>query len=133
MEKPMTEVPDDLRYSSDHLWVRPAAVDGVVRVGVTDFAQDSLGDVVDVSLPRLGDAVRAGTPCGDIESTKSVNDLIAPVTGTVRARNDNLVGDPGLVNSDPYGQGWLFDAETDAARPLSGLLDAAAYRTLAGA
>jgi glycine cleavage system H lipoate-binding protein len=86
----MPDIPADLRYSKDHLWPRPCAGVGVVRVGVTDFAQQSLGDVVDVTLPRPGDTVQAGQACGDIESVKSVSDLIAPVTGTVRTRNHDL-------------------------------------------
>jgi glycine cleavage system H protein len=132
----MSDIPAGLRYSQDHLWARPDGGTSVVRVGVTDFAQRSLGDVVDVTLPRLGETVTAGQPCGDIESTKSVNDLITPVTGTVRARNDDLPGAPELVNSDPYGQGWMFEVETGPAtlaQQLSRLLDADAYHALAGA
>ena len=86
---------------------------GRVRVGVTDFAQQSLGDVVQVTLPDLGETIKAGQACGDIESVKSVNDLVAPVAGTVRARNDDLAATPELVNTDPYGQGWMFEAEID--------------------
>ena len=132
----MTDAPSDLRYSSDHLWARVLADDGVVRVGVTDFAQQSLGDVVDVTLPRLGETVRAGEPCGDIESTKSINDLVAPVTGTVRARHDDLASTPELVNSDPYGQGWMFEVETEPAsldQQLAVLMDARAYGEMVGA
>jgi len=108
----------------------------VVRVGVTDFAQQALGDVVEVTLPRLGETVRADEACGDIESVKSVSDLIAPVTGTVRTRNDALTRTPELVNTDPYGQGWLFEAEADPSalsQQLASLMDAGAYRSLAGA
>ena len=125
----MSEVPD-------HLWARRDAGTNVVRIGVTDFAQDSLGDVVDVTLPAPGAAVEAGEACGTIESVKSVSDLIAPVTGTVRAANDELARDPGLVNSDPYGQGWMFEVEVDPAtadRQLVNLMDGTAYRRLAGA
>jgi glycine cleavage system H protein len=132
----MYDIPADLRYSQDHLWVRLGAGTGLVRVGVTDFAQQSLGDVVEVTLPGLGEAVWAGEARGDIESVKSVNDLIAPVAGTVRARNDDLASTPELVNTDPYGQGWMFEAEIDPATldgQLAGLLDADAYRKLAGA
>jgi len=131
----VSDIPADLRYSTDHLWVRPAA-DGLVRLGVTDFAQQSLGDVVDVSPPKPGDTVTAGQACGDIESVKSLSDLIAPVTGTVRARNEDLAAAPDLVNSDPYGQGWLFEVQTDPAtlgQQLAALIDADAYRDLAGA
>jgi glycine cleavage system H protein len=131
----MSDIPADLRYSTDHLWVRPGA-DGLVRVGVTDFAQQSLGDVVDVSAPKPGDTVTAGQAGGDIESVKSVSDLIAPVTGTVCARNEDLPDAPDLVNSDPYGQGWLFEVQTDPAtlgQQLAALMDADAYRGLVGA
>src|SRR5215813_14928360 len=103
----MSEIPADLRYSQDHLWVRRDSGTSLVRVGVTDFAQDSLGDVLEVTLPGLGDAVEAGEACGTIESAKSISDLIAPVTGTVRATNDHLSSNPSLVNSDPYGEGWI--------------------------
>jgi glycine cleavage system H protein len=132
----MYDIPADLRYSQDHLWVRPGAGAGLVRAGVTGFAQQSLGDVVQVTLPRPGEAVKAGQACGDIESVKSVSDLIAPVTGTVRSRNDDLDGAPELVNTDPYGQGWMFEVETDPAtlgQQLAALMDARAYRDLAGA
>jgi glycine cleavage system H protein len=132
----MSDIPADLRYSPDHLWVRFGTGSGLVRVGVTDFAQDSLGDVVAVTLPWLGETLTAGQACGDIESVKSVNDLIAPVAGTVRTRNDDLAATPELVNTDPYGQGWMFEAEIDPStldRQLGGLLDADAYGSLAGA
>jgi glycine cleavage system H protein len=128
-------IPDDLKYGQDHLWAQPST-DGRVRVGLTDFAQQSLGDVVDISLPRLDQAVSAGETCGDIESVKSLSDLIAPVTGTVRARNDELADAPELVNSDPYGRGWLFELEADPAtlsKQFDALLDAGAYRNLTGA
>jgi glycine cleavage system H protein len=132
----MTDIPADLRYSKDHLWARSGTDAGVVRVGVTDFAQQSLGDVVDVTLPEPGDMVTAGEACGEIESVKSLSDLVAPVTGTVRARNDDLAGTPELVNTDPYGQGWIFEVETDPAtlgQQLAALMDADAYRALTGA
>jgi|ERR1700745_240838 glycine cleavage system H protein len=131
----MSDIPADLRYSTDHLWVRPGA-GGLVRVGVTDFAQQSLGDVVDVSPPKPGDTVTAGQACGDIESVKSVSDLVAPVTGTVRARNEDLAEASDLVNSDPYGQGWLFEIQSDPAilgQQLAALMDADAYHGLVGA
>ena len=132
----MPVIPADLKYGQDHMWARPNANGGLVRVGLTDFAQGSLGDVVDVSLPEVGDTVDAGEPCGDIESVKSVNDLIAPVSGTVRRRNDELDNAPELINSDPYGQGWMFEIETDATTletQLGALLDAHAYGALTGA
>jgi glycine cleavage system H protein len=130
----MPDIPTGLAYSPDHLWARPGA--SLIRVGVTDFAQESLGDVVDVTMPEVGDTVRAGEACGDIESVKSVSDLIAPVTGTVRRRNADLTGAPELVNTDPYGQGWMFDVEIDPAtadQQLAVLLDPGAYRELVGA
>ena len=131
----MPDFPADLRYGKDHLWARPGARASLVRVGVTDFAQRSLGDVVAVTLPSVGDTVTAGEPCGDIESVKSVNDLVAPVTGMVRSRNDDLTDTPELVNTDPYGQGWMFEVEADPAtlgKQLAALLDAGAYRLVAG-
>jgi glycine cleavage system H protein len=131
----MSDTPDDLRYSRDHLWVRREAGDGMLQAGVTDFAQQSLGDVVDVRPPGPGDAITAGEPCGEIESTKSINELIAPVTGTIRERNDDLSGSPDLVNADPYGQGWIFDVEVDAStldRQLASLLGAADYHAVTG-
>jgi glycine cleavage system H protein len=131
----MSDIPADLRYSPDHLWVRRGTA-GLVRVGVTDFAQRSLGDVVEVTLPGLGETLKAGQACGDIESVKSVNDLVAPVAGTVRARNDDLASAPEVVNTDPYGQGWMFEAEVDPStldQQLASLMDAGAYRRLAGA
>lgn len=125
----MSDAPNDLRYSRDHLWVRVNADTGLLRAGVTDFAQQSVGDVVEVTLPEPGVPVTAGDPCGEIESTKSVNDLIAPVSGTIRTRNDELDGQPELVNADPYGQGWMFDVEIDpsacSVRTGIGLTDAA--------
>jgi glycine cleavage system H protein len=132
----MPDIPADLKYSHDHLWARPDAGTGLVRVGVTDFAQQALGDVVAVTLPATGDKVSAGEPCGDIESVKSVNDLVTPVTGTVSARNDNLEEAPDLVNSDPYGQGWMIEVDADPATlgdQLAALMDPAAYRELTGA
>jgi glycine cleavage system H protein len=131
----MTDIPADLRYSKDHLWARPDEATGRVRVGVTDFAQQSLGDVIDVSQPRPGETVTAGEPCGDVESTKSLNDLVAPVSGTVVTGNEELTASPELVNTDPYGQGWMFDVDTDPAmlgEQLAVLMDAAAYRQLVG-
>ena len=132
----MTDIPADLRYSKDHLWARPGADTGLVRVGVTDFAQQSLGDVVDVTLPKPGDTVTAGEACGDVESVKSLSDLVAPVTGTSRARNDALADAPELVNIDPYGRGWMLEIETNPvtlSQQLAALMDARAYRDLVGA
>lgn len=118
-------IPDDLRYTAEHEWVRPSG--GTVRVGITDFAQDSLGDIVFVELPESGRAVTAGESVGELESTKSVSDLYSPVAGTVTARNEAVVADPALVNTDPYGEGWLVEIELADASAVDGLLDAAAY------
>lgn len=118
--------PEDLRYTSDHEWVRESGA-GVVRVGITHYAQDALGDVVYVSLPAVGDVVEAGGSCGEVESTKSVSDLYAPLPGTITAVNDALDATPELVNSDPYGEGWMYELQLADGTDTSGLLDAAAY------
>ena len=127
----MSDIPADLRYTVEHEWVRRSG-DDTVRVGITDFAQSALGDVVFVQLPDVGSEVAAGEAFGEVESTKSVSDLFAPVSGTVSAVNGDLEGNPQLVNSDPYGGGWLLDVRvSDVAgleSALSGLLDAEAYR-----
>jgi len=108
------EYPQDLRYTPEHEWVR-AGSDGVVRVGITAFAQDALGDIVFVSLPAVGDSVTAGDTCGEVESTKSVSDLYAPLSGEVVAVNEALDSAPELVNTDPYGQGWMYDVKLSEA------------------
>ncbi len=121
--------PEDLKYTSEHEWVRsPGEAEGSVRVGITHFAQDALGDIVYVSLPEVGTTIEAGSSVGELESTKSVSDIYAPVSGTVTARNEALDGTPELVNSDPYGEGWLFEVEPSDASAVDGLLDAAAYQ-----
>lgn len=121
-------VPSELKYSSDHEWVRS---DGAtVRVGITDYAQDSLGDVVFVELPEVGASVEAGATLGEVESTKSVSDLYAPVSGTVAEVNTALEDTPELLNSDPYGEGWVCVIEVAADAGTEGLLDAAAYGEL---
>jgi glycine cleavage system H protein len=121
--------PEDLKYTAEHEWVRTdTGAQGTVRVGITDYAQDALGDVVFVTLPAVGDEVTAGQTCGEIESTKSVSDVYAPVTGRVAAVNDALDSNPELLNSDPYGEGWMFDIETGDAEATAGLLDASAYQ-----
>ncbi|WP_110183476.1 glycine cleavage system protein GcvH [Nocardioides solisilvae] len=117
--------PEDLKYSSEHEWVR--VEDGRARVGITHFAQDALGDIVYVSLPEVGDQVTAGETCGELESTKSVSDLYAPVGGEVVARNEALDSTPELVNNDPYAGGWLFEVAVTDASQLEGLMDAATY------
>jgi glycine cleavage system H protein len=119
--------PEDLRYTSDHEWVKDQG-DGVVRVGVTAYAQDALGDVVYVSLPAVGDELTAGDACGEVESTKSVSDLYAPVAGEVVAVNDGLDATPELINSDPYGEGWMMEIRVADDAELDGLLDVGAYR-----
>jgi glycine cleavage system H protein len=121
-------VPDQLRYSSDHEWV---SRDGSrVRIGITDYAQDSLGDVVFVQLPALGETFNAGDTIGEVESTKSVSDIYAPVSGSVTAVNDALVDSPQLLNEEPYGDGWICELELADASQIDGMLDAAAYRGL---
>jgi glycine cleavage system H protein len=122
-------IPDDLRYTPEHEWVRTTG-DGTVRVGVTDYAQESLGDIVFVQLPEPGSTVEAGEPLGEIESTKSVSDLFAPVAGTVSVRNDDLDAQPELVNTDPYGEGWMVEITVSDPSTLDGLLDAKAYEEL---
>ncbi len=123
------EYPQDLRYTAEHEWVL-AGSDGVVRIGITAFAQDALGDVVYVSLPSVGDTLAAGDSCGEIESTKSVSDLYAPLAGQVVAVNEALTTTPELVNSDPYGQGWMYDVLLSEAGAAESLLDLEAYRAL---
>ncbi|KZS60857.1 glycine cleavage system protein GcvH [Mycobacterium ostraviense] len=127
----MSDIPPDLHYTAEHEWVRHTA-DDTVRVGITDFAQSALGDVVFVQLPAVGDEVTAGESFGEVESTKSVSDLYAPVSGTVAAVNSDLEGTPQLVNSDPYGDGWLLDLQVESSAAveaaLAALLDAEAYR-----
>jgi len=123
------EYPQDLRYTAEHEWVRVGS-DGVVRVGITAFAQNALGDVVYVSLPAVGDSVSAGDSCGEVESTKSVSDIYAPVSGEVMAVNVTLDSAPELVNTDPYGEGWMYDVKPAKTDEAGSLLDLAAYRAL---
>ena len=121
-------IPSDLRYSREHEWVR---VDGsVARIGITDFAQDSLGDVVFVQLPDVGLEIVAGASASEIESTKSVSDVYVPVSGEVRAVNEALVENPELINSDPYGEGWILEVALADPSELDALLDADAYRAV---
>jgi glycine cleavage system H protein len=119
--------PEDLKYTTDHEWIRVAA-NGVIRFGITEYAQDALGDIVYVSLPEVGAAVEAGSTCGELESTKSVSDVYAPITGEVVARNDALDATPELVNTDPYGAGWLFEVVPSAGAAPEGLMDASTYQ-----
>jgi len=120
------EYPDELRYTSDHEWVN--RVGERVRIGITAYAQDALGDIVFVSLPDVGATVSAGSSVGEVESTKSVSDLYAPVSGTVVALNDALQDEPNLVNTDPYGEGWMFEVEPAEAGAVDGLLTSEQYR-----
>ncbi len=122
------QIPGGLRYSKDHEWV--AATGDVVRLGITDYAQDALGDVVYVALPELGARFDAGAAIGEVESTKSVSEVYAPVSGTVRAVNDQLRDAPEILNADPYGQGWICELEVTDAAQVDGLLDASDYAKL---
>jgi glycine cleavage system H protein len=128
----MSDVPDDLKYTAEHEWVRVTSGSNTVRVGITDYAQDALGDVVYVSLPEVGASIAKGAAVGEVVSTKSVSDIYAPLTGTVSARNDKLDETPDLINSDPYGEGWMLELEVGDPAELDGLLDAAAYSARAG-
>ena len=122
------QVPDELRYSTEHEWV---SVDGVrARVGITDYAQDALGDVVYVDLPDVGLAVTAGSTCAEVESTKSVSEIYTPLSGVVVEVNPALNDAPELINQEPYGTGWIFAVEMSDTAELDGLLDAASYRKL---
>lgn len=125
------QVPADLAYSSDHEWIRRSG--GTVRIGITDYAQDALGDVVFVQVPSVGTTVTKGQSFSEVESTKSVSDIYAPVSGKVTAVNDALGNTPELVNSDPYGEGWICEIEMSNDADLGDLLDAAGYSALTGA
>lgn len=121
-------IPDDLRYSRDHEWAR--AEGPTVRVGITDYAQDALGDVVFVDLPQVGATVSVGGALGEVESTKSVSEIYAPVSGSVSSVNAALTSSPELINTDPYGEGWICEITLADAGDLDALLDADGYRTL---
>jgi len=123
-------IPAECKYTAEHEWVRPTGDDGVVRVGITHYAQGALGDIVYVSLPETGTALSAGQTFGEIESTKSVSDIYAPVSGTITGRNARLETEPELVNSDPYGDGWIVEVTLADGAALEGLLDAAGYQSL---
>ena len=124
--------PENLRYTSDHEWVSEPNEDGLVRVGITSYAQEALGDIVYVSVPSVASDVATGERLGEVESTKSVSDIYAPVTGAVVARNERLDQQPELLNSDPYGDGWIAEIRPADPAALDGLLDAAAYGALVG-
>ncbi len=120
------DYPENLRYTAEHEWVRPGS--DAVRVGITGYAQEALGDIVFISLPDDGTRVKAGQPCGEVESTKSVSEIYAPVTGTVTARNPALEEAPELANADPYGEGWMFEVRPDDPGEVEGLLSAEEYQ-----
>nr|WP_206426120.1 glycine cleavage system protein GcvH [Nakamurella antarctica] len=130
-ERSKPVIPDELRYSAEHEWVRTGE-ENVVRVGITDFAQGALGDIVFVQLPDLGAAVTAGDSVGEVESTKSVSELFTPLSGTVVTRNESLDSAPELVNSDPYGEGWMFELEIGEVSAVDDLLDSDAYAEITG-
>jgi glycine cleavage system H protein len=122
--------PDDLRYTAEHEWVRsPGEAEGSVRVGITHFAQEQLGDIVYVQLPAVGDEITAGGVCGELESTKSVSELFAPLSGTVVARNDELDAAPEQVNADPYGAGWMIEIVPADPGAVDQLLTSDDYRS----
>ncbi len=125
------EYPDNVHYTADHEWVQETP-EGTVRVGITAYAQDALGDVVYVSLPTVGDTVAAGDSCGEVESTKSVSDIYAPVSGEVTAVNAALDSAPELINSAPYAEGWMYELRPSDSGLPDGLMDAAAYRESLG-
>ena len=122
----MSSIPDNLQYTKEHEWV--VATDNIYRMGITDYAQGALGDIVYVQLPKVGESVAADKVCGEVESTKSVSEIFAPVSGKVVAVNDSLANAPETINSDPYGAGWLADIEVSA--PVAGLLSADEYRQI---
>lgn len=124
-------VPEELRYTAEHEWIGRDD-DAVVRIGITDYAQDALGDVVYVQVPEVGSTVSAGQSFGEVESTKSVSEIYAPVAGTIETVNDALIDSPGLLNDDPYGEGWICTIRLSDPAAVDGLLDATAYRSLLG-
>lgn len=127
----MSNIPADLKYTAEHEWVQ-VIDENTIRFGITDYAQDALGDIVFVSLPNVGDNLTAGSTCGEVESTKSVSDIYAPVSGQVVARNDAIETAPDTLNTDPYTNGWIVDVKVDgnASELASALLDAAGYQAL---
>jgi glycine cleavage system H protein len=119
--------PEELRYTAEHEWVSSPNEDGIVRIGITAYAQEALGDIVYVSVPGVGTDLGAGESLGEVESTKSVSDIYAPVAGSVVARNERLDAQPELLNTDPYGDGWIAELRPADAAAVDGLLDAASY------
>ena len=128
----MSEIPTNLKYTSEHEWIEILSSEKV-RVGITDFAQKALGDIVYVLTPKVGDAVRAGGVCGEVESTKSVSEIYSPVNGTVSAINDSVIANPESINESPYGSGWLFEISSVTASDLDSLLDSSGYLALTSA
>ena len=126
----MTNIPAELAYTEEHEWVEDLHEDNTFRVGITDHAQNELGEVVFVQLPEVGDTVAAGDVVGEVESTQSVSDLFAPVSGEIVSVNDDLVDNPGALNESPYGSGWLFTVRVDSSDAAGQLLDADAYQQL---
>lgn len=128
----MSEIPGNLKYTSEHEWIEILSSEKV-RVGITDFAQKALGDIVYVLTPKVGDTVRAGGVCGEVESTKSVSEIYSPVNGTISAINDSVIANPESINESPYGSGWLFEISSVAASELDSLLDSSGYLALTSA
>jgi glycine cleavage system H protein len=128
----VSDYPEDLKYTSEHEWVR-SGNGSTVRVGITEYAADQLGDIVFASLPSVGESVAAGDACGELESTKSVSDIFTPVPGVISAVNTLLDSNPETVNADPYGDGWLFELEMEEGADLEDLLDADGYAEQVGA
>jgi len=128
----MSNIPADLSYTAEHEWVSAPNADGIVRVGITDFAQDALGDVVYAQLPEPGTTVNGNDVVGEVESTKSVSDIYAPVSGEIVSRNEALDSDSALINSDPYGDGWLFEVKLSEADAIESLLSASEYEQQVG-
>lgn len=126
----MSQIPAELEYTKEHEWVAPTSTAGTIRMGITDFAQGALGDIVYVQMPKVGEAVTEDKVCGEVESTKSVSEIFSPVSGTITAVNEALTNNPELVNSDPYGAGWLAEISVSTA-PVS-LLTAAQYGEITG-
>jgi glycine cleavage system H protein len=125
----VSSVPTNLRYTKEHEWVEETAP-GRYRIGITDYAQSALGDIVYLQMPKVGDSIEAGKVCGEVESTKSVSEIYAPISGTVTAVNDELDSAPETINAEPYGKGWLFEVENSAQNQLSELLAPEAYSAL---
>jgi glycine cleavage system H protein len=128
----MANVPQDLRYTKEHEYVKSTGTPGVFRVGITDYAQGELGDVVFVELPKVGDQVEAHASFGTIEAVKAVSDLYAPIAGEVTAVNGDLDANPAVINNDPYEAGWMIEIRASNAAEVDGLMDTAAYQALIG-